>query len=151
VPTGMIGRGRVHAWATVSLFGHAPEKQVSRWGLPLVTHLFLNDPDNQESKETFNTCSPSEDIVNFSKRIGDFAAKMSEYAGSVVNPAEYGEQVAQRLCPATRYRKSGGRSPGPSAAPPCSVASACGYNAGVQCCRSKRALSRVRIGSSQKA
>ena len=34
VPTEMIGRGRVHAWATVSLFGHAPEKQVSRWGLP---------------------------------------------------------------------------------------------------------------------
>jgi hypothetical protein len=99
VPTEMIGRGRVHAWATVSLFGHAPEKQVSRWGLPLVTHLFLNDPDNQESKETFNTSSPSEDIVNFSKRIGDFAATMSGYTGSVVNPAEYGEQVAQRLCP----------------------------------------------------
>jgi Domain of unknown function (DUF4331) len=99
VPTEMIGRGRVHAWATVSLFGHAPEKQVSRWGLPLVTHLFLNDPDNQESKETFNTSSPSGDVANFSKPIRDFAAKMSGYAGSVVNPAEYGEQVAQRLCP----------------------------------------------------
>ena len=99
VPTETIGRGRVHAWATVSLFGHAPEKQVSRWGLPLVTHLFLNDPDNQDSKETFNTSSPSEDVANFSKPIRDFAAKMSGYAGSVVNPAEYGEQVAQRLCP----------------------------------------------------
>ena len=35
----MIGRGRVHAWATASLYGHAPEVQVSRWGLPLITNV----------------------------------------------------------------------------------------------------------------
>jgi hypothetical protein len=99
VPTETIGRGRVQAWATISLYGHAPERQVSRWGLPLVTHLFLNDPDNQQSKEQFNTSPPSEDVANFAKLIGDFAAKMSGYAGSVVNAAEYGELVAQRLCP----------------------------------------------------
>jgi hypothetical protein len=101
VPTELIGQGRVHAWATVSLYGHAPETQVSRWGLPLMTHVFLNDPDNQEIREQFNTSVPSEDVARFSGAIGSFAEKMSGYAGSVVNPAEYGKQVASRLCPST--------------------------------------------------
>ena len=43
---------------TVSLYGHAAEIQVSRWGLPMITHLFLNDPGNQEVKETFNKSVP---------------------------------------------------------------------------------------------
>jgi Domain of unknown function (DUF4331) len=99
VPNEIIGGGKVHAWATVSLYGHAPEKQVSRWGLPLVTHLFLNDPDRQELKEQFNAAVPSQDVANFFKPIADFAAKMSGYAASVINPTEYGQQVAHRLCP----------------------------------------------------
>src|SRR5580693_394299 len=47
VPSDLIGKGKINAWATISLFGHAPEVQVSRWGLPMVTHLFLNDPSDQ--------------------------------------------------------------------------------------------------------
>jgi hypothetical protein len=37
-------QGTVYAWVTVSFYGHAPEMQVSRWGLPVIKHLFLNDP-----------------------------------------------------------------------------------------------------------
>jgi hypothetical protein len=37
-------KGTVHVWATVSFYGHAPEMQVSSWGLPMIKHLFLNDP-----------------------------------------------------------------------------------------------------------
>jgi hypothetical protein len=101
VPTKTIGRGTVHAWATASLYGHAPEMQVSRWGLPLITHLFLNDPDHQEVKERFNRSVPSEDVALFSKAIADFAATMATYAGSAINPGEYGRQIALRLCPTT--------------------------------------------------
>ena len=63
VPSELIGKGKINAWATISLFGHAPEVQVSRWGLPMVTHLFLNDPSDQEVKEQFNASVPSEDLV----------------------------------------------------------------------------------------
>jgi hypothetical protein len=101
VPSKMIGHGVVHAWATASLFGHAPEMQVSRWGLPLITHLFLNDPDNQELKEHFNRSMPSDDLTSFAKPIADFAATMATYAASVVNPVEYGKQIVSRLCPTT--------------------------------------------------
>jgi len=49
VPSQLIARGQVRAWATVSLYGHAPEVQVSRWGLPLVTNIFMPDMDMRES------------------------------------------------------------------------------------------------------
>jgi Domain of unknown function (DUF4331) len=101
VPSELIGKGKIHAWATISLFGHAPEVQVSRWGLPMVTHLFLNDPIDQEAKERFNASVPSEDVERFAKSIADVAEKMTIYAGSAPNPAEYGKQIAGRLCPDT--------------------------------------------------
>jgi Domain of unknown function (DUF4331) len=101
VPNHLIGKGAVHAWATVSLYGHAPEMQVSRWGLPLITHLFLNDPSNQEAKESFNTSVPADDVASFSRYIADFTQKMTAYAGSVMNPEEYGKQMVARLCPTT--------------------------------------------------
>jgi Domain of unknown function (DUF4331) len=41
IPSPLIGRGLVHGWATASPYGHAPEVQVSRLGLPLITHVSL--------------------------------------------------------------------------------------------------------------
>jgi hypothetical protein len=99
VPTEMIGHGHIRAWATVSLYGHAPEKQVSRWGLPLITHIFLNDPDHEEIKEQFNESVPARDVELFAEPIAAFATRMSTYARSVADPVEFGRQVAQRLCP----------------------------------------------------
>jgi hypothetical protein len=101
MPSELIGKGKINAWATISLFGHAPEVQVSRWGLPMVTHLFLSPPSDQELKEQFNASVPSEDLERFAKSIADFAEKMTTYAGSAPNPAEYGKRIAERLCPDT--------------------------------------------------
>ena len=101
VPSELIGKGKINAWATISLFGHAPEVQVSRWGLPMVTHLFLNDPSDQEVKEQFNASVPSEDLERFAKSIADCAEKMTTYAGSAADPGEYGKLIAARLCPNT--------------------------------------------------
>ena len=67
----------------------------------MVTHLFLNDPSDQEVKEQFNASIPSEDLERFAKSIGDFAEKMTTYAGSAADPGEYGKLIAARLCPDT--------------------------------------------------
>jgi hypothetical protein len=101
VPNHLICTGTVRAWATASLYGHAPEVQVSRWGLPLITHLFLNDPDNQDVKESFNKSIPSDDLAVFSGYIADFVRKMTTYAASVINPDEYAKEIVSRLCPIT--------------------------------------------------
>jgi hypothetical protein len=63
VPNQLIGNGiQVDAWSTVSLFGHAPEQQVARWGLPLFTHMFLPDA---ELRERFNRTAPGEELTAF--------------------------------------------------------------------------------------
>src|SRR6202012_1039020 len=96
VPTVMIGKGRVHAWAPASLYGHAPEVQVSRWGLPLITNVFIPD---EGLRETYNRTGPADDRANLEPALARFASRVSALAGSSPNPAEYGRQVAHRLCP----------------------------------------------------
>jgi hypothetical protein len=96
VPTSMIGKGRVHAWATASLYGHAPEVQVSRWGLPLITNVFMPD---EALRETYNRTGPADDRENLAQPLAQFAEHVSGLARSTPNPAEYGGQLASRLCP----------------------------------------------------
>lgn len=96
VPTSMIGRGRIHAWATASLYGHAPEVQVSRWGLPLITNVLIAD---EAVRETYNRTGPADDREKLGETLAQFATRVSGLAGSTPDPAEYGRQVADRLCP----------------------------------------------------
>ncbi len=102
VPNTMIGGGSVRAWATVSLCGHAPEVQVSRWGLPLITNIFLSDPQLRDTqREDYNRAAPIEDVVRFAPLLSDFAAKVTRLAGSAGDPEEYAKQLSARLCPTT--------------------------------------------------
>ncbi len=98
VPTSLVGKGLVRGWATASLQGHAPEIQVSRWGLPLITNIFMTDP---AMREDFNRAAPVEDISRFSAPIADVATKLTRLAGSAADPAGYGQTLAQKLCPVT--------------------------------------------------
>jgi len=92
----MIGEGQVHAWATVSLYGHVPEVQVSRWGLPLITNVLIPD---EVVREIYNRTGPAEDREKLGPALSQFTARVSDLAGSTPDPAEYGRQVADRLCP----------------------------------------------------
>jgi uncharacterized protein DUF4331 len=96
VPSSMIGEGRVGGWATASLHGHAPEVQVSRWGLPLITNIFMPDP---EMREAFNRAAPADDLARFVPAGADVAAKLTRLAGTATDPAAYGRALAERLCP----------------------------------------------------
>jgi hypothetical protein len=104
VPNDLVGEGTVGGWASVSLRGHAPETQVSRWGLPLITHLFITDP---ETKERYNHSAPSEDAELFAAHIRQKAQDMTRLAGSAADPAGYAERVVARLCPTVLPYKVG--------------------------------------------
>jgi hypothetical protein len=97
MPTALIGKGKVSAWATTSLYGHAPEVQVSRWGLPLITNVFILD---MNVREDFNRSVPADDLAKFGPVIGGVAEKLAGLAGSSPHPADYGKQLAARLLPA---------------------------------------------------
>ena len=83
LPSELIGRGLVHGWATASLYGHAPEVQVSRWGLPLITNFFMPDP---EMKEWFNRAAPANDHGQFITQVAQVTEKLTTLAGSAANP-----------------------------------------------------------------
>jgi Domain of unknown function (DUF4331) len=98
VPNRLIGSGQVRAWATVSLHGHAPEVQVSRWGLPLITNFFMPD---MKMREDYNRAAPAEDLPRFSSQISQIVEKVTRLANSTSNPAEYAKQFVARVCPTT--------------------------------------------------
>lgn len=99
VPNALLGTERpVQAWATVSLFGHAPEQQVARWGLPLFTHLFLNDDD---LREAFNRTPPRGDNAAFVASAVDTVTKYVALAGTSPDPAAYARRVAALFGPIT--------------------------------------------------
>ena len=98
VPSEMIGHGNVHGWATVSLVGHAPEVQVSRWGLPLITHVFMPEAN---MREEYNHSTPADDLPRFSGQIGGIAEQLTRLAGSTSNPSDYARRLIARLCPTT--------------------------------------------------
>lgn len=100
VPTQLIGdpAATVHAWATVSLCGHAPEVQVSLWGLPLMTHIFITD---EAVKDDYNRSVPSAGVPRFSQIVADNLARVTQLAGSTGDPAAYAQRVVERLFPTT--------------------------------------------------
>ena len=98
VPCEWIGRGKVHGWATVSLVGHAPEVQVSRWGIPLITHVFMPD---SAMREDYNRSTPADDLPRFSGQIGGIAERLTGLAGSAPDPPAYALRLIARLCPTT--------------------------------------------------
>jgi hypothetical protein len=98
VPSDLIGRGNVHVWSTASLYGHAPETQISRWGLPLFTHLFLSDPVANLAAR-YHASSPDRDRQQFEEAVAQFTARMSSRAGTADSPDVYGKKIAARLCP----------------------------------------------------
>ncbi|MDX6567374.1 MAG: hypothetical protein QOE10_3036 [Gaiellales bacterium] len=99
VPNAMIGVGQVRVWATASLFGHAPEVQICRWGLPLFTHLYLSDPNQPGLAEKYHQSRPSDDVALFRDAVATFITKVASRAGSTRDPQAYGQTVASRLCP----------------------------------------------------
>jgi len=96
VENAAIGDGTVRAWATASLHGHAPEIQVSRWGLPLITNVFMPDP---EMKERFNRATPADDQAPFVAQVHAMVERLTALAGSAPDAAAYASQVAARLFP----------------------------------------------------
>ena len=98
VPDSLIGGGRVTVWSNISLFGHAPDLQVSRWGLPLFSHLFLENPFDDKVEE-YHQKRPAQDRACFGPTIERLVSRLTALAGSAANPDAYGKEVASRICP----------------------------------------------------
>jgi hypothetical protein len=100
IPNTLLGGARVGAWATASLFGHAPEAQVYRWGLPLFTHLYLSDPAYAGLADRFHTSTPTDDGALFTDATRSLITTLSELAGHTADTGDYADRLLGRLVPA---------------------------------------------------
>src|ERR1700742_4161604 len=94
VPNEMLGDGKVGAWATISLFGHAPEVQICRWGYPLTQHLFLSNPSTPELTAKYHAGTPTQDADTIGAAIAAFTARLAARASALTDPEAYGKQVS---------------------------------------------------------
>jgi hypothetical protein len=93
VPSGQIGGGRVGGWASISLHGHEPQRQVARAAWPLIKRLFVRD---DHAGAHFNEDPPTRDYENAGERV---VANVARLTGSVADPLQYGRYVANRVLP----------------------------------------------------
>ncbi len=92
VPNRLISNDiQIQVWSTVSLYGHAPEQQVARWGLPLFTHMYL---PNADVREQFNRSRPCDDAAVFAEATADSVRQYAEAPGTAADPEAYGRRVA---------------------------------------------------------
>jgi len=97
VPNALIGAGQVAMWSSISLYGHAGKTQVSRFGIPLFTQLFLSSW-RQPLIERYHQVSPQRDIELFAEPVRRFVAEFSALAGlgRISEPYAAGDLIDRR-------------------------------------------------------
>jgi hypothetical protein len=91
-----LGGTRIVVWARISLFGHAPQLQVSRIGQAMLRPLFFSPPDPES--ETLNAGAPASDMDAHGKRVLSIAGAAARLAG-LADPDAHADQVLAAFLP----------------------------------------------------
>jgi hypothetical protein len=102
VPDVAFGGSDVALWARISLYGHAPQRQVSRAAHPLLRSFFFPQPG--ADTEALNAGSPADDVATYSDRVRRTALHVAELSRAA-NPDEHAGMVVAAFLPdRLRYR-----------------------------------------------
>jgi hypothetical protein len=102
VPDVAFGGTEVALWARISLYGHAPQRQVSRAAHPLLRSFFFPQPG--ADTEALNAGSPADDVATFGEVVRRTAAHIAELT-QVASPDEHAATVVAAFLPdLLRYR-----------------------------------------------
>lgn len=102
VPDVTFGGTDVAVWARVSLYGHAPQRQVSRVANPMLRSLFFPQPG--ADTEALNAGSPADDVARFGEAVRRTAAHVATLS-RLPRPGEHAARVAAAFLPdVLRYR-----------------------------------------------
>jgi len=96
VPDRQLGTGPVSVWARITLHGHAPQRQVSRMGQPMLRPLFFNVPG--EETEELNSGHPLSDVEHYQDKIIQIAETVGRLAG-VADARRHALKVAEAFLP----------------------------------------------------
>lgn len=102
IPDVMLAGDNVSVWARVSLYGHAPQRQVSRMGNPMLRPLFFPQPGAEV--EELNAGTPAEDFARHGDRVRRLAHTVAKLRGQP-DPDAHAAAVAHAFLPdQLRYR-----------------------------------------------
>lgn len=96
IPDDLLGASRCSVWATVTLHGHAPARQVSRMGQPMLRPLFFNVP-GQET-EDLNAGTPADDRDKYGALVVERAAVLAAAVGRA-DAGDHAHRVADAFLP----------------------------------------------------
>jgi hypothetical protein len=92
----------VAVWARISLYGHAPQRQVSRAAHPLLRSFFFPRPG--PATEALNAASPADDVASYGDMVRQAALHIAQLS-QTASPGEHAAMVAAALLPdQLRYR-----------------------------------------------
>lgn len=102
VPDDTLGGADVAVWARISLYGHAPQRQVSRAAHPLLRSFFFPQPGPET--EALNAGSPADDVAAYSDLVLRTALHVAAVSGAA-SPDEHAAAVVAAFLPdQLRYR-----------------------------------------------
>jgi Domain of unknown function (DUF4331) len=102
IPDVTFGGTDVAVWARISLFGHAPQRQVSRAAHPLLRSFFFPRPG--ADTEALNAGSPADDVATFGEVVRRTAVHVAEVTRAA-NPDEHAATLVAAFLPdLLRYR-----------------------------------------------
>jgi len=98
LPDAALGGTRIGLWARISLYGHAPQRQVNRIGQAMFRPLFFNPPDGEEQLDALNAASPAADRDTYDERVRGIAGTAARLAG-LPDPAGHAARVVAAFLP----------------------------------------------------
>ena len=98
LPDAALGSTRIALWARISLYGHAPQRQVSRIGQAMLRPLFFNPPDTEAELDALNAGAPAADLDTHGERVRRIAGTAARLAG-LSDPDGHAERVAAAFLP----------------------------------------------------
>jgi Domain of unknown function (DUF4331) len=102
IPDAAFGGTDVAVWARISLYGHAPQRQVSRAAHPLLRSFFFPAPG--PATEALNAGSPADDVATYTDGVRRTAAHIAEVSRAT-DPVGHAATVAAAFLPdQLRYR-----------------------------------------------
>jgi hypothetical protein len=102
VPDVAFGGIDVALWARISLYGHAPQRQVSRAAHPLLRSFFFPHPG--ADTEALNAGSPADDVATFGEVVRRTAVHVAELT-QAASPDEHAATLVAAFLPdLLRYR-----------------------------------------------
>jgi hypothetical protein len=96
VPDAVFAGSPVALWGRISLYGHGPQRQVSRIGQAMLRPLFFNPPDTDV--DALNADRPANDRARYGGRVRRLAATVARLAG-LPDPDSHADQVVAAFLP----------------------------------------------------